>query len=185
MCQCCLRRLEAQRSMSRQQSEGETDRDATAGIRTPAPGDSETAVLTDEVLRLARHLRRDRLHLAPGHGDHHAVPGRRAPAVGARRPPGRRRRPARPNRVVTGKASRRSGPPTGDPAGGQGQVRLEVVSSRPSPSPIDPAPTPRTDRGRRLPAVASRHRAWHGRSTGGPISTMWQPGWAESANNSR
>jgi site-specific recombinase XerD len=33
------------------ESEGETDRDATAGIRTPAPGDPETAVLTDEALR--------------------------------------------------------------------------------------------------------------------------------------
>jgi len=33
------------------ESEGETDRDATAGIRTPAPGDPETAVLSDEDLR--------------------------------------------------------------------------------------------------------------------------------------
>jgi site-specific recombinase XerD len=33
------------------ESEGETDRDATAGIRTPAPGDPETAVLMDEALR--------------------------------------------------------------------------------------------------------------------------------------
>jgi site-specific recombinase XerD len=33
------------------QSEGETDRDATAGIRTPAPGDPETAVLSEEELR--------------------------------------------------------------------------------------------------------------------------------------
>jgi integrase/recombinase XerC len=33
------------------QSEGETDRDATAGIRTPAPGDPEKAVLSDEDLR--------------------------------------------------------------------------------------------------------------------------------------
>jgi site-specific recombinase XerC len=33
------------------QSEGETDRDATAGIRTPAPSDPETAVLSDEELR--------------------------------------------------------------------------------------------------------------------------------------
>lgn len=33
------------------ESEGETDRDATAGIRTPAPGDPETAVLSDEALR--------------------------------------------------------------------------------------------------------------------------------------
>jgi integrase/recombinase XerC len=33
------------------QSEGETDRDATAGLRTPAPGDPETAVLSDEDLR--------------------------------------------------------------------------------------------------------------------------------------
>jgi integrase len=33
------------------QSEGETDRDATAGIRTPPPGDPETAVLSDEELR--------------------------------------------------------------------------------------------------------------------------------------
>jgi site-specific recombinase XerD len=33
------------------QSEGETDRDATAGIRTPAPGDPETAVLSEEDLR--------------------------------------------------------------------------------------------------------------------------------------
>jgi site-specific recombinase XerD len=33
------------------QSEGETDQDATAGIRTPAPGDPETAVLSDEELR--------------------------------------------------------------------------------------------------------------------------------------
>jgi site-specific recombinase XerD len=33
------------------QSEGETDHDATAGIRTPAPGDPETAVLSDEELR--------------------------------------------------------------------------------------------------------------------------------------
>jgi site-specific recombinase XerD len=33
------------------QSEGETDQDATAGIRTPAPGDPETPVLSDEDLR--------------------------------------------------------------------------------------------------------------------------------------
>lgn len=33
------------------ESEGETDRDATAGIRTPAAGDPETAVLSDEALR--------------------------------------------------------------------------------------------------------------------------------------
>jgi site-specific recombinase XerD len=33
------------------QAEGEVDRDATAGIRTPAPGDPETAVLSDEALR--------------------------------------------------------------------------------------------------------------------------------------
>jgi site-specific recombinase XerD len=33
------------------QSEGETEQDATAGIRTPAPGDPETAVLSDEELR--------------------------------------------------------------------------------------------------------------------------------------
>ena len=33
------------------QSEGETDQDATAGIRTPAPGDPETAVLSDQDLR--------------------------------------------------------------------------------------------------------------------------------------
>jgi site-specific recombinase XerC len=33
------------------QSEGETDRDATAGIRTPAPGDPKTAVLSVEELR--------------------------------------------------------------------------------------------------------------------------------------
>jgi site-specific recombinase XerC len=33
------------------QAEGETDRVATAGIRTPAPGDPETAVLSDEELR--------------------------------------------------------------------------------------------------------------------------------------
>jgi site-specific recombinase XerD len=33
------------------QAEGETDRDATAGIRTPAPGDPETSVLSDEELR--------------------------------------------------------------------------------------------------------------------------------------
>jgi site-specific recombinase XerD len=33
------------------QAEGETDRDATAGIRTPAPGDPATPVLSDEELR--------------------------------------------------------------------------------------------------------------------------------------
>jgi integrase/recombinase XerC len=33
------------------QSEGEADRDATAGIRTPAPGDPATPVLSDEDLR--------------------------------------------------------------------------------------------------------------------------------------
>ena len=33
------------------QSEGQADQDATAGIRTPAPGDPETAVLSDEDLR--------------------------------------------------------------------------------------------------------------------------------------
>jgi site-specific recombinase XerC len=33
------------------QGEGEADHDATAGIRTPAPGDPETAVLSDEALR--------------------------------------------------------------------------------------------------------------------------------------
>jgi site-specific recombinase XerC len=33
------------------ESEGETDRDATAGIRTPAPGDPETPVLSDADLR--------------------------------------------------------------------------------------------------------------------------------------
>jgi site-specific recombinase XerC len=33
------------------QSEGETDQDATAGIRTPAPGDPETPVLSDADLR--------------------------------------------------------------------------------------------------------------------------------------
>jgi site-specific recombinase XerD len=33
------------------ESEGEADRDATTGIRTPAPGDPETVVLTDEALR--------------------------------------------------------------------------------------------------------------------------------------
>jgi site-specific recombinase XerD len=33
------------------QAERETDRDATAGIRTPPPGDPETAVLSDEDLR--------------------------------------------------------------------------------------------------------------------------------------
>ena len=33
------------------QSEGEADRDATAGIRTPAPGDPATPVLSDEELR--------------------------------------------------------------------------------------------------------------------------------------
>jgi len=33
------------------QAEGEADRDATAGIRTPAPGDPKTAVLSDEELR--------------------------------------------------------------------------------------------------------------------------------------
>jgi site-specific recombinase XerD len=33
------------------QSEGEADRDATAGIRTPAPGDPETPVLSDADLR--------------------------------------------------------------------------------------------------------------------------------------
>jgi site-specific recombinase XerD len=33
------------------QSEGEADRDATAGIRTPAPGDPETPVLADADLR--------------------------------------------------------------------------------------------------------------------------------------
>ena len=33
------------------QAEGETDQDATAGIRTPAPGDPETPVLSDEELR--------------------------------------------------------------------------------------------------------------------------------------
>jgi site-specific recombinase XerD len=33
------------------QSEGETEEDATAGIRTPAPGDPETAVLSDKDLR--------------------------------------------------------------------------------------------------------------------------------------
>jgi site-specific recombinase XerD len=33
------------------QAEGEADRDATAGIRTPAPGDPETPVLSDEELR--------------------------------------------------------------------------------------------------------------------------------------
>jgi site-specific recombinase XerD len=33
------------------QSEGETDHDATGGIRTPPPGDPETAVLSDEELR--------------------------------------------------------------------------------------------------------------------------------------
>jgi site-specific recombinase XerD len=32
-------------------NEGESDHDATAGIRTPAPGDPETAVLSDEALR--------------------------------------------------------------------------------------------------------------------------------------
>jgi site-specific recombinase XerC len=32
-------------------AEGEVDRDATAGIRTPAPGDPKTAVLSDEELR--------------------------------------------------------------------------------------------------------------------------------------
>jgi site-specific recombinase XerC len=33
------------------QSEGETDQDATEGIRTPDPGDPETAVLSDQDLR--------------------------------------------------------------------------------------------------------------------------------------
>jgi site-specific recombinase XerD len=33
------------------QSEGEADRDATAGIRTPAPGDPETPILSDADLR--------------------------------------------------------------------------------------------------------------------------------------
>jgi site-specific recombinase XerD len=33
------------------QSEGENDQDATAGIRTPAPGDPETAVLSEDDLR--------------------------------------------------------------------------------------------------------------------------------------
>jgi integrase/recombinase XerC len=32
-------------------AEGEADRDATAGIRTPAPGDPETSLLSDEELR--------------------------------------------------------------------------------------------------------------------------------------
>jgi Phage integrase, N-terminal SAM-like domain len=81
------------------QSEGETHRDATAGNRTPAPGDPETAVLSDEDLRalLATLLRlleryptavllgqasRDDL-LVVARASRHRQPGRLADKVGA------------------------------------------------------------------------------------------------------
>jgi hypothetical protein len=95
------------------QSEGETDRDATAGIRDPRAGRSPrrrccrmrscAACLPPAQAGISRRA---------GTTHHRAVPGRRAAAVGVGRPSGRRRRPPRPDRV----RGRQSEPPQRPPA---------------------------------------------------------------------
>ena len=59
------------------QSEGEADQDATAGIRTPAPGDPETPVLSDADLR-------DRIVFVAGKASRRRGPRHRAVPLGVK-----------------------------------------------------------------------------------------------------
>src|SRR5512133_3443470 len=107
------------------ESEGETDRDATAGIRTGAPGDPETAVLTDE--GRPHHDRQPGAAAAPLHRRRRCHRHRRAegqgPAGAGERPPdavdqpGARRRPARHRLTIRA---------------GRGQATIDLLNEYPA-----------------------------------------------------
>jgi site-specific recombinase XerD len=69
-------------------SEGESDHDATAGIRTPAPGDPETPVLADADLRAGLQVAdvdlRDRIVFVAGKASRCSGPRHRAVPLGVK-----------------------------------------------------------------------------------------------------